>query len=67
MLIANKIISIENNNKIIKKSIKSKTWKLSKSQKLAKSKKSVKNGNLSNLNAKKDRLSFFTLKIKTTF
>ena len=75
LLAANKVNSIKDINKSIKKCRKlskvrklAKGLKLSKSQKLAKLRKKLsKSGNLPNFNAKKNKPSFFIPNAKTTF
>ena len=75
LLAANKINSIKDNNKSIKKYRKLskvrklvKGLKLFKSQKLAKSRKKLsKSENLSNFDTKKNKPSFFTFDAKTIF
>ena len=75
MLAGKDIGGVEGGDKLIKKCGKLlktrksfKSQKLSKSQKSSKSKKeSSKSGNLSNFNAKKNRLSFLTPNARTAF
>ena len=72
MFATNEIEDIKNNNKLIKKFVKSKITKLSKSQKLkgkksAKLKNLSKSDNLSKFNAKKFELSFLISTLRLLF
>ena len=68
MFVTNEIDSIKGNNKLIKKSIKPKIRKLSKSQKSAKlGKKLLKNRSLPNFKIKENRSSFLTFKTRLAF